>query len=412
VSGEEELRARAVLSEMLMRISQGPYAALSLPETASAEQVRASFLDLTKQFHPARFGRMSPEIHKLANEVFLGIKGAHDQLLKSLGSSRFPQSRLTGTVPGVGAAGPDTVRGTGLSSRAQTPLGRGTDPLNRGTDLNRGSDLNRGGTDPLNRGSELNRGGTDPLNRGTDRSGVRPSTPRLTPATGTARPSTPLTTPAPPARPSTPQITQPPRASTPPAGIPVQRPGTPPGDATERRNTPPMGIATQRPTPQLPASRPSTPPAQRSGTPDPFNPPTHRGAVDPLNPPTHRGAIDPLNPPTNRGRVADPRSAGGAQASGAIPRAAVSDEQSELRHAMNLLSSKDWSGARLAFHALAAKVPQSRQYRALLCYVRGRETQAIGRADDAVMEFQRALQLDPDLQLAKDAIREVQRKTR
>ncbi len=79
---------------------------------------------------------------------------------------------------------------------------------------------------------------------------------------------------------------------------------------------------------------------------------------------------------------------------------------------MNLLSSKDWAGARTALHALAAKVPQARQYRALLCYARGRETQAMGRPDDAVLEFQRALQLDPDLDLAKQAIAEVQRKSR
>jgi len=90
----------------------------------------------------------------------------------------------------------------------------------------------------------------------------------------------------------------------------------------------------------------------------------------------------------------------------------ASDEDGELKHAMNLLSSKDWGAARLAFHALAAKVPQSRQYRALLCYARGRETQATGRADDAAMEFQRALQLDPDLEIAKNALRELGRKSR
>ena len=88
------------------------------------------------------------------------------------------------------------------------------------------------------------------------------------------------------------------------------------------------------------------------------------------------------------------------------------DEDNALRSAMDLLTNKDWGAARSAFHALAAKVPQSRRYRALLCYARGRETQAIGRADDAVLEFQRALQLDPDLELAKDAIRELQRKSR
>ena len=95
-----------------------------------------------------------------------------------------------------------------------------------------------------------------------------------------------------------------------------------------------------------------------------------------------------------------------------MPRAGALDEESELRNAMALVDNKDWTAARAAFHALAAKVPQSRRYRALLCYVRGRETQALGRNDDALLEFQRALQLDPDLEVAKGAIREVQRKSR
>ena len=101
---------------------------------------------------------------------------------------------------------------------------------------------------------------------------------------------------------------------------------------------------------------------------------------------------------------------GQAGNSGSLPK--QNAEDAELQHAMSLLSSNDWTAARLAFHALAAKVPQSRQYRALLCYARGRETQATGRADDAAMEFQRALQLDPDLEAAKIALRDLGRKTR
>lgn len=88
------------------------------------------------------------------------------------------------------------------------------------------------------------------------------------------------------------------------------------------------------------------------------------------------------------------------------------DEQRELAAAMQLIAAKDWPGARHALHALAAKMPQSRRYRALLCYARGRETQAAGRHDDAALEFQRALQLDSDLEIAKQALRELGRKSR
>ncbi|HEY5949941.1 MAG TPA: hypothetical protein VIV40_30815, partial [Kofleriaceae bacterium] len=147
-------------------------------------------------------------------------------------------------------------------------------------------------------------------------------------------------------------------------GIPIQR------------TTPAGGIPVQQPTSPLPTTRVRTP------------------------------APEIITPSTVRYSGVQPAQSGSA------PRQGASDEDPELRHGMNLLSSKDWSAARLAFHALAAKVPQSRQYRALLCYARGRETQASGRPDDAVMEFQRALQLDPDLEIAKEAIRELQRKSR
>ena len=63
--------------------------------------------------------------------------------------------------------------------------------------------------------------------------------------------------------------------------------------------------------------------------------------------------------------------------------APVFDERSELQAALDLMAAKNWSGARQALHALAARVPQSKQYRALLCYTRGREAQAAGRGDEA-----------------------------
>jgi Tfp pilus assembly protein PilF len=86
------------------------------------------------------------------------------------------------------------------------------------------------------------------------------------------------------------------------------------------------------------------------------------------------------------------------------------DEHRELALAMNLLSSNNWTHARQTLHALAAKIPQSKQYRALLCYTRGREAQANGRTEEAQLEFQRALQLDPELAMAKQALSELTRR--
>ena len=328
---EEELRARAVLTEMQMRISHGPYVALGIPESSRPEQVRGAFLSLTKQFHPARFGRMSADVHKLANEVFLGIKSAHDQLVKQLGSSgRIPGGPTTGALP-VTEIRSGTVRGTGL--------------------------LPRTGSQPV-------------LARGTDRPGSRPSTPSLSPSSGTPRPITPVGSRSMPSANASQQITR-----------PTPRLGTPPGD-TRRRPTPIAGTPQlTRPTSPRGIARPGSPPARPS-------PPTS----DPLNPPTIRySGVQPTQP---------------------LARNRPFDEEADLKDALDRLSSKDWTAARQALHALASKVPQSKRYRALLCYARGRETQMTGRIDDAVLEFQRALQLDSDLEIARHALRELGRKSR
>lgn len=86
------------------------------------------------------------------------------------------------------------------------------------------------------------------------------------------------------------------------------------------------------------------------------------------------------------------------------------DERTALRECMMLLNDRDWPNARAALHNLAAKVPQSKSYRALLCYARGREAHAAGRPDEAHLEYQRALQLDPNLELVSQAIAELGRR--
>jgi hypothetical protein len=254
VSGDDEVRARAVLLEMQVRITRGPRTALGLGEAATPEDVRAAFLALTKRFHPARFGRMSSELQRLSNEVFLGIKSAHDVLM---GSPRPKSPSSSAAMPVIRAEASD--RNPSSSKTAVSPRSP---------------------------------------------HGTRP-----TPAHGQ------------------------PVVPTPARGVPLQRPASPP---------------LARPTPPPPATRATTPP--------------------------------------------------------------VLDERAALQQALDFLAAKSWAAARQALHTLAARVPQSKQYRALLCYTRGREAQAQGRADDATLEFQRALQLDPDLASAKQALAELRRR--
>ncbi|MEP6864088.1 MAG: hypothetical protein ABJE66_25905 [Deltaproteobacteria bacterium] len=270
--------------------------------------MRAAFLALTKKFHPARFGRMPTDIQRLSNEVFLGIKAAHELLLKSFGvTTRGGSTMQTGGMPVLTAEVTNRTQ-----QRPGTPPGRAPSP-------------------PVRAGSPPG-----------------PAIPRtLTPTKHGLGPPTSAT---PPSRPATPPQTSP-RPGTPPP-----RPGTPP----ERGSTQRIGMA------------PVQPP----------HPPT-------IDPPTTRGTGDwqPLQRTTP-----------------------VFDERVELQQVLDALGQKNWGAAKALLNGLAARVPASKQYRALLAYTRGREAQTAGRGEDAVMEFQRALQLDPDLQQAKSAMAELLRR--
>ncbi|MBV8760505.1 MAG: hypothetical protein JO257_24650 [Deltaproteobacteria bacterium] len=309
---------------MQARISQGPYAALGIAEDATAEQVRASFLALTKQFHPARFGRLATDVQRLANEVFLGIKGAHDQLLKQLGGGKrsalqsggmpvITDAKVSGMMPAMRPPTPSPARppvNNAPAARISQPIARTTQPIARPAE--------------------------------------RPSTPAV------SRTPTPIQ----------------------PAGSQPETPVRP-----SRTTTPPLGTAVQRPT-TTPIARPITPTGQRAPSP-------------PQRPPTASSAI---TPDTVRGTGGTPS------------REPAFDERAALREALMQLNEQSWSAARQTLSNLASKIPQSKNYRALLGYARGREAQAAGRADEAALEFQRALELDPQLAMAKQALAEVQRR--
>ncbi|HUJ58279.1 MAG TPA: hypothetical protein VLX92_07295, partial [Kofleriaceae bacterium] len=126
MSGDDEARARATLVEMQSRIAQGPHIALGVAEIATAEQIRSAFLELTKQYHPARFGRMSVEVQRMSNEVFLGIKAAHEAMLRAIGAALRPY--------GTGAGGMPTIAPESSSSMRQVrPAGTGQVTPNRVT---------------------------------------------------------------------------------------------------------------------------------------------------------------------------------------------------------------------------------------------------------------------------------------
>jgi hypothetical protein len=259
VAGLDEARARSTLADMQERLARGPIVALGLTSSSTPEDARAAFLQLTKHYHPVRFGRMAVDVQKLANEVFLSLRAAHDSVMKSL-------RRPTGPIPpapATPASGPASIRGQALPFRVVRPLSHDT--------------------------------------------GERPL-------------------------------------------VPVASPGVAPG------------------VPPVPASGP------RPGAPRPAAP-----AAPGARAPT---AVRPA---------------------GSAPPATARDEAAVL----DLLQRQQWDQARTALHQLSARDPSSKRIRALEAYARGREAQLDRRLDDARVELQDALELDPDLQVAKTALTEL-----
>lgn len=252
VAGLDEARARTALAEMQERLARGPMVALGITPASSAEDVRTAFLQLTKRFHPVRFGRMATDIQKQANEVFLALRAAHDVVARTL------------RRPGAPA-------------------------------------------------------------------GVIPSTP---------------SGPAPPGGPGA-------------------------SDGRTGQGLPARTARIPSPEPERPAA--PSPPATAA------------------------------KPATTRPVAAPARAPGVARPTGSGPPITARDEAAVL----DLLQRQQWDLARSALHQLAARDPSSRRVQALMSYARGREAQLDRRLDDARVELQEALELDPDLQPAKIALGEL-----
>lgn len=308
---------------MQARIARSAYDALGITAgDVGADHVRAAFLMLTKQFHPAKFARMAPDIQKLANEVFLGLRAAHDQLARPTKSS--PQ-RSSGPIPTVKMPAPELVR---------VPPG------------------------PRPNGAPV----ADPRNA----SGIRPSI-----SSGT----------------------QPIR---PPGISPATRAPSPPPASQVRAPSPPL--ATRAPTaqPQRPSTAQPVPPGQRPTAAAAAAAPTQ--AVRRTTP---AGGVPTIKPPTP---VVGTARAGTAPIPATPPPPGGSEP--ELAGVYDLLQKGQFEQARTTLDALIALQPRAR-YRALHQYAIGREAQLARRLDDARVDLLGALEIDPELQLAKTALAEL-----
>lgn len=318
------------------RLARDPYEALGLTGSPTPADIRQAFLGLTKQFHPARFGRMSSEIQRLANEVFLGLRAAHDQLARP-----SVKPRQTGMIPIQRAATPPV---TGPATRPSAD----SLPVTPRTTTPTGAPPTRPSAPILNAPHNPGHHGTSPL---------RPlgATPAPSSAPTAAPAKFPATTPA--TRPGvTPASTAPqprpaaPRPPAPPGGVPI-RSRTPSTGNPIRSSTPPMGVR--------------------------FNAPGTAAAA----------AAQPPQPPR-------------------AP-AAPQPADRELTPILALLDMGQFAACRVALESLVARSPNVPRYRALIAYSKGREAQLARRLDEARVELQEALQIDPGLDLAKTALGEL-----
>ena len=185
-----------------------------------------------------------------------------------------------------------------------------------------------------------------------------------------------------------------------------ERPTSPLVFPNNHTTAPPIArpVATRTPTPVALRTPTQIPPL---ATKPPAQTQTARSAPTPtLGPAQPRAATGSpqqarRNTPPSGVRVSTPTTPAGV-----APRSTPPTVERELIPIYELMQQKQWEPARAAISVLAARTP-STKYQALLCYTRGREAQLERRIDEARVELDSALQLDPDLQLAKTALAEL-----
>jgi hypothetical protein len=349
VGDADDARARATLNAMQALLATSPHDALGLLPDATPGEIRSAFLELTKIYHPAKFSRMSPDVQYLSNEVFLALRGAHDSAAKAAAPGPAPRNARSTGMPPMHASGTGPLRADG--SAGMQPPPPPPQPMTQPPTvrLSQAVRATAGSSQPMV-GSSQSTTAKLPVVRPTEaRPGSR-SDPNFNRGVP-AQPQPASTTGS--TRPPTPQPT--PVAARTATPTHLGRPGTPP----QRALTPATGIKTTQPMPVV--ARAGSPPAAAT------------------------------QPP---------------------PRDADFNEAGELRVIKELVSRMQWSEAVQALTRLVNHVPTSKPHRARLAYVRAREAEAAGRINDAIAEAQRALEIDPELGLAKTMLAELRSKRR
>jgi curved DNA-binding protein CbpA len=346
VAGIDEAGARTALAEMQDRLARDPSSALGLGAHATAEDVRSAFLQLTKRYHPVRFGRMATDIQKLSNEVFLALRAAHDVLAKSLG-------RRSGAI----AVSP-AMRG--MASR---PVRTASDSGERAPVLPR----------TITPAAGVKGGAAGPATRPLGSSASAAPASSASPASGRVATAAPASVSG--------------RAS----GVPAPIGQSANHSAGQSANHSAGHSANHS------AGQSANHSAGHSANHSAGHSANHSAGAS-----TATGSALARPGAASHASATPPRTITGQPAATAAP-ASGRDETAVL----DLFQRQQWDQARSALHQLLASEPGSKKIRALMSYARGREAQLDRRLDDARVELQDALDLDPDLQLAKTALTEL-----
>ncbi len=335
-----------MLRTMQRKLAVDPRAGLGVAAGADASELRAAFLQLTKEFHPAKFARESPDVVRLSNEVFLSLREAYDQLAAAAKATPRAAPAARGSAP------PPTAPASRPPQPSAPPAAAATAPASRPPQPSPA---------PTSRPA-----GANPAATATPPRGVP-----ITPAAATLRSDPGRSAPVATGSGAGPR----PQAPAPVSSTPTPNPAAAKPAATATAAATAAATAPKRPLVSF-GGAPATRPAAAATV-------AQDGAA---------------RPPTAAAPVAAPA------ATRAAPAPTASSEEAEFAQAVGLLNQRRWKAAKAAFLALASRVPNERRYRAYLALARGLEAQDDNRHDEARAELGRALTFDPELAAARRAL--------
>jgi hypothetical protein len=444
----ERLRRVAILRDMQAKLKRSPLEAIGVVAGASAAEVRSAFMELTKQYHPAKFARLDEATVKLANEVFLDLREAYESLQAAANGKRA--RTIPGPGPGIAELEPTKkpepagqaaasaqssqanapAAGAGRSSQAPRPV----DPSR--AEPQRPSVRSADSTNTTAAAAATTRAGVRPGVRAVTHSDAGSSADRLpsgAPARAVTHSDAGSSADRPPSgAPERPTVGRAPQVASPSAS--AAHSSSVAGASSGGRSTSlhPAGSAAGRSPASAPAgplTRPSAPSISTStsasiGASIGTSAGTSANASVPRFPSASASASSrppavpavPAVPTAGPGKiVATPQA---AASSSTVPNAAGattgapklrfgSAEAPELVRIRGLINRQQWTAARDALQLMLQRAPTDRGSMAQLAYVRAREALELGNVSEARRELVRALAIEPAMEQARSALNDL-----